>query len=108
MENNNRSAVSFLTGLLIGGAIAGIFSLLYAPMSGRKLRKRITRKTNEMFEDVNEAIANSKDKASEFLKERKDKANEIIKETKEKANEIIIESKKKAEEMFSGTKKTVA
>jgi len=108
MDNSKNSTVKFITGFVIGGVVASLISLLYAPMSGRKLRKRITRKTNEVIEDVNDVITSGKDKATELIKESKDKANEIFKETKDKANEIISEGKKKVDGIFHDTKKVVA
>ena len=35
----NGKASGFLTGILLGGLLGGVTALLYAPYSGRKMRK---------------------------------------------------------------------
>jgi gas vesicle protein len=46
---------SFLTGLLAGAAIGGVFALLYAPKSGKETREQIKLKFKEI-EDQLEAL----------------------------------------------------
>lgn len=94
MENKGKSTVNLIAGIIIGTALGSIISLLYAPMSGRKLRKRISRKTTEVIEDVNDAISTGKEKASEIYKDTVDKANGIFSDGKKKAAELFHVSKK--------------
>ena len=66
--------MSFLLGSAIGGAIA----LLYAPESGKHLRRDISRKTNDLIKE-------GKKKSNELWNDAKEKAGSII----DGANEVI-------------------
>jgi gas vesicle protein len=83
MKENN-SGKSFLLGILVGGAVGAIFALLYAPTSGKRLRKEIVHKKDELVKDANK-----------YLRKAKIQASEIIDEGRRKAEEIIYDAKKK-------------
>ena len=83
MENSEKFK-ALLIGFLAGGIAGSVLSLLYAPSSGKKLRRKITDKTEDLI-----------DEAEEFYETKKEKAEEIIKEGKKKASEIIEDAKKK-------------
>jgi len=78
------NAGKFIAGMLFGGLVGGIIALLYAPSSGKKLRKKIGNKTEDILTD-----------AEEFYKSGKEKAEQIIKDSREKASTYISEAKKK-------------
>jgi gas vesicle protein len=62
------SAGKFLTGFFIGGLLGTSLAMLYAPMDGRKLRKRIVKTTDDIVEDVNDYLGESKKKADEIVR----------------------------------------
>jgi len=72
----------FLTGLLVGGIIGSALAMLFTPITGRRLRKKISQKTDDIIEDVNSYIETGKEKAEEFIKEGKRKTESIINEAK--------------------------
>ena len=82
--DNSEKFKALLIGFLAGGITGSVLSLLYAPTSGKKLRRKITDKTEDLI-----------DEAEEFYEAKKEKAEEIIKEGKKKASELIEDSKKK-------------
>lgn len=84
----------FMIGLLAGGAIGGLAALLYAPKSGKELRKDITKKRKELVND-----------AGEYIGAAKSKASDIISDGRKKAEELISEARKKAESIGSGAEK---
>ncbi|MGE5812224.1 MAG: YtxH domain-containing protein, partial [Ignavibacteria bacterium] len=45
MIKNSEKSNGFVKGLLIGGLIGAAAAMLFAPMSGKRLRKKIGRKT---------------------------------------------------------------
>ena len=81
-HNNNDKMKGFLTGFIAGGIVGGILALLYAPMSGKKLRRRIGQTKDELVEDVSEYYEAGKEKAGEIIKEGKKKAETIVNEAK--------------------------
>jgi gas vesicle protein len=77
-----NSAGKFLTGFFIGGLFGTVLAMLYAPMDGKKLRKRIVKTTDDILDDVNDYIGTSKAKADEMVKLSRKKAESIISEAK--------------------------
>ncbi|MEO8513663.1 MAG: YtxH domain-containing protein [Ignavibacteria bacterium] len=80
MKKINGVFLSFLVGSAIGGTIA----LLYAPKSGKHLRKDISRKTNDLIDEgkkltydtwngAKEAAENTFETANDFLNKGVDK-----------------------------------
>jgi gas vesicle protein len=67
-------AASFLMGGVVGSAIA----LLYAPESGRHLRKDIKRKTNDLIEDGKKKAQGTWNDAKETAESALESANEFI------------------------------
>jgi gas vesicle protein len=80
--NGNKNVGGFLTGIMIGGVIGTSIAMLFAPMSGRKLRKKISHATDDLLEDVNDYVETGKEKAEELIKEGKKKASAIITDAK--------------------------
>ena len=81
MKDNDKLG-SFLTGVFIGGLIGSVAALLFAPTSGKHLRKKIKDKTGEIVEDAEELYNTGKDKAEELFNEGKKKAASIAQDVK--------------------------
>jgi gas vesicle protein len=77
-----NSTGKFFTGFFIGGLIGTAIAMLYAPMDGRKLRKRIVKTSDEIMHDLNDYIDTSKAKADDIIKYSRKKADSIISEAK--------------------------
>lgn len=82
--NESEKFKAFLLGLLAGGLTAAVISLLYAPTSGKKLRKKISDKAEDLIEGAEEVYESGKDKAEGLIKDGKKKASEIIEDAKKK------------------------
>jgi gas vesicle protein len=80
--SGNKSIGSFISGILIGGILGSTVALLFAPMSGKKLRRKISNAKDDIIEDVSEYVETGKEKAEELLKEGKKKASEILNDAK--------------------------
>jgi gas vesicle protein len=86
----------YLASFLLGGAIGGAIALLYAPESGKHLRRDISRKTNDLIEDGKKMAYDSwndaKDKAESTIEIAKDYLNtnvdKIVRKT-EKAKDAL-------------------
>ncbi len=82
MSKDNQKYSAFVTGFFAGGLIGSIFAMLYTPMSGKKLRRKISNAKEDLIEDMNEYYETGKEKAEEIVKESKKKAEHLIEEAK--------------------------
>ncbi len=94
MENRTSSSKGFLLGLLAGGAIGSIAALLYAPKSGKELRKDIGKKSREVAEETGHYVDSAKARASEIISDGRKKAENLIKEAKKKADSLTTGTEK--------------
>jgi len=103
MEDRTSSTKGFLLGLLAGGAIGGLTALLYAPKSGRELRKDIGKKGREVMKETEHYVDNAKTKASEILSESRRKAESLLSDARKKADSIT----KGTEKLYSQGKEFI-
>jgi len=82
MVKYNGNISAFIKGLLVGRLVGGIIALLYSPMSGKKLRRKISNVKDDFVDEVNEYYETGKEKAEEMIKESKKKADHLIDEAK--------------------------
>jgi len=64
-----------LIGIFAGAAVGSIIALLYAPKSGKKLRKGIKTKSQDFVDDADKYISNTKKKASQLINDVKKNPN---------------------------------
>jgi gas vesicle protein len=83
MKNNDRDrAGAFLLGAFIGGLIGGATALLFAPTSGKKLRRKISDKAEDFYEDAQESYETGKDKVEEMYRDGKKKVSNIVEDAR--------------------------
>ena len=82
MERENDRFGYFASGLLLGAVIGSVVGILYAPDSGKRTRKRIQRKSDEILDDAVNYAKKSRDKAEEIVEEGKKRVEELLDETK--------------------------
>ncbi len=80
--NNDKRTGGFLLGVLVGGFIAGITALLFAPTSGKKLRRKISDTAEDFYEEAQEYYETGKDKAEELYRDGRKKVSSIVDEAK--------------------------
>ena len=56
MSKESEKLNGFITGLLIGGVVGSALAMLYTPFTGKKLRKKISNKTDDILDDVNDLV----------------------------------------------------
>ncbi|MBK9334661.1 MAG: YtxH domain-containing protein [Ignavibacteria bacterium] len=56
MYREEKITGSFITGLVTGSLIGGVAALLFAPKSGKELRKDISVKGTELYDDANHLL----------------------------------------------------
>ena len=82
MSKEEDKLSALLTGLIAGGIIGSISALLFAPSSGRVLRRKLNRKAGEIFDDVEEYYESSRGRVQELYSEGKKRANSLIDEAR--------------------------
>jgi len=105
MEQGNGYVKGIFIGFLAGGTIGALVTLLYAPKSGKELRKDINNKTDEYYENTEKFIDDAKVKAKDIINDVKKRSEQLILNAKSKSEELL----KNAERIFTEAKgKTVA
>lgn len=95
MQNEeNGMGKGLLIGFLTGAAVGSIMALLFAPKSGKELRKDIKNKSQDLIEDADEYLMKAKDKASQLINEGKKKSEKLVSETKEKVDTLLGEAER--------------
>jgi len=56
MDNKNSATGSFLAGVLVGGAVGALLALLFAPKSGRDLRRDIAETGEDLLDKAGTLI----------------------------------------------------
>ena len=64
MEHESDRLNGFLAGILVGGVIGSLLTMLFTPVTGKRLRRNITNRTEDLIEDANEYYEMSRDKVS--------------------------------------------
>lgn len=80
--NNNEKFGMLVVGVFLGGLVGSAIALLYAPTTGKKLRKKIADKTDGIIDDAQNLYDSGKEKADELIKEGKKKASSLIQDAK--------------------------
>ena len=97
-NNNGSYTRGFLMGALVGGAIGGIVALLFAPKSGRDLRRDIADKTEEVYDKAHKYF-NKEDAPHEF--------EDVINEGRLRAERIVTSARSQAENILTNAEQVL-
>ncbi len=86
INNSNSSAKGFLIGVIAGGVAGGLTALLYAPKSGKELRRDIGRKKDKLVKDVDRYYDDTRKRLDNMIEEGKKKAESLLNDAKSKAD----------------------
>lgn len=68
---NKKSTKGFALGALVGGLCGGMTALMFAPKSGKKMRKQLAKKYNRISHEAHDLIENVYDTSSELAEKAK-------------------------------------
>ena len=75
MDNSEyRDALSFIVGLTLGALVGTSAALLLAPQSGRRTRRQLARRAEELTETASEALEEARDEADRRSDRERDEA----------------------------------
>lgn len=98
MPNENDGMAKGLTiGFIAGSVVGAVLALLYAPKSGKELRRDIKVKSSEML-----------DNAEEYLARARNEAVDIMNEGKRRSENVISDARKQAETLMSDAERIIA
>lgn len=103
MSDKHR-AEGFLLGAVLGGLVAGASALLFAPKSGKELRRDITDQADEWKDQASEYAHDVKEKGESYYQDAKEKGEAYYQEAKQKGEQYYSEAKHKAEEAVEEAK----
>lgn len=92
-RKDEHRAEGFIIGALVGAAIAAIAALLFAPKSGKALRK-----------DIGQGTDKALDQADQYLDTARDRGQEVVEDVEQSASEYFNVASDKADEAASKTK----
>lgn len=94
----NEYFKGLMVGSIIGGAVGAVIALLFAPKSGKELRKDIADITNELYQRTTNYFADVQQKVDqevwETVNEGRQKAQNIIESAKQQAKKILENAEK--------------
>ena len=92
MSDQNSDFKSFLLGALIGGVVGTVTALLFAPKSGKELRRDIADTSADFYDKASDYVINvtneGKSKVQEAYTVAKNKTSELIDEASEYKNNL--------------------
>jgi len=87
-ENKSSNARSLLIGLAAGGAAGSILALLFAPKSGKELRRDIVLKKDKIINNTGRRVKKARKQVMEIYSNGMKKTEAILEETKSKLTSI--------------------
>jgi gas vesicle protein len=99
-NGRNNSYKGFILGVLAGGITGSVIALLYAPRSGKELRREIHIRKEKALSGVNKTLADARHKTSDLLSDGRDKARDFF----DNAKKTIKGAKQNTEEILDSGK----
>lgn len=100
MGQGNNFSKGLLIGLFTGGALGAAMALLYAPKSGKELRKDIRDRSDEYLDEAEKYISQAREKAVDMINEGKKRSEKLIKDAKDRSDQLM----KDAERVYKDAK----
>ena len=95
MSNGTR----FIEGLLLGGALGFIGGILFAPKSGRELRRELAENSDEIYKTASGSISDLKDRGQQAVQDFQTKGNAAIKQATQQFQETRDQLSQKIQEL---------
>jgi gas vesicle protein len=107
MKNDTKK---MLGGFLLGGTVGAVLAILYAPKSGKEMRKDISKKTRQIKNNAIDLVEDVIEDIKEFASDIKEKTESIIEEgvnISEKAKKELIDALEHGQDSIERQKKRI-
>ena len=101
----SNSSTRFLEGILLGGMFGFIGGLLFAPKSGRELRKDLANGSDGLYKQASSSIYDFRDLSQEALHEFQTKGDAAIKQATQQLQETRDQLTQKIQELSAKAQK---
>ena len=101
MRSDHHEQGYLLTGLLIGGSIGAIATLLFASKCGKELRSDLKEKGQRTLKEAEEFYSDSVEKAARIMKDARERARALL----EEGDRQFSDARTKISEIFSCAQK---
>lgn len=81
MSSDDRAS-SFLLGVIVGSFLGGMTALLLAPTSGKKLRRKLSDKAEDIYEDAQDYYETGKEKVEDIYRDGRKRVSDIVEDAK--------------------------
>ncbi|MBX9689001.1 MAG: YtxH domain-containing protein [Candidatus Obscuribacterales bacterium] len=95
----SNSSTKFLEGLLLGGVLGFIGGILFAPKSGRELRKDLADGSDEIYKQASTSISDFKDRGQQAMQDFQSKGDAVLKQATQQFQETRDQLSQKIQEM---------
>ncbi|HCN04606.1 MAG TPA: hypothetical protein DIS79_03225, partial [Bacteroidetes bacterium] len=95
-SRENTYAKGFILGAVVGGAVGAVVALLFAPKSGRELRRDIADRGEELY-----------DKAQKYFTKEEERADDMVNEGRIRAERIVTSARAQAESLLSNAEQVL-
>lgn len=104
----SNSSTRFLEGLLLGGVLGFIGGILFAPKSGKELRKDLADGSDELYRQASTSISDFKDRGQQAVQDFQSRSDAVIKQATQQLQETRDQLTAKVQELSkTGAKVTV-
>lgn len=98
---NGSYTKGFLVGAVVGGAVGAVLALLFAPKSGRELRRDIADKTGELYDKASHYISKDPESPSHGP------VDDVINEGRIRAERIVSSAHHQAQSILSNAEQVL-
>jgi gas vesicle protein len=91
-KRSHSSLQSLLIGTLIGGTVGATLALLFAPQKGKKLRRDIAARIDDLSSDAYSFAKRAKKTSAQLLEEGLESGGELLHHAYKKAETLIDEA----------------
>ncbi len=103
MSNSTR----FLEGLLLGGVLGFVGGMLFAPKSGKELRKDLADGSDELYRQASTSITDFKDRGQQAVQDFQSRSDAVIKQATQQLQETRDQLTQKMQEIGKQNKVNV-